>query len=429
MVCQFLFALSARAEDWPQWMGPSRDNRWQAPNTVVKFPSGGPKILWRSPVKIGYSGPAVVADRLYLTEFETDADVKVSNFDRKAFRGIERIKCISSDNGQEIWSHEYPVEYSCSYPSGPRCTPIVDGNQVYVLGGEGNLISFDRNNGQLNWQRDLKSDYKTTTPLWGFASHPLIDGERLICLAGGPGSHVVALNKKTGQEIWRHGTASEQGYSPALLVTAGGVRQLIVSSPDYVASLNPETGSEFWRQEYGASNGAMIMTPVQSGNFLFVGGFSNRNLMLELDNSRPKATQLFRDKPKLGMSPVNVQPFVEGDLMIGMDQSGELIAAEIPSGTRLWTSGQPLGERPVNNGTAFLVKNGEHFYMFTEQGELVIAQVNRNGYQEVDRAKVIEPTNNAFGRPVVWSAPAFANGRMYVRNDNECVCVELTAGR
>lgn len=418
-----------KAEDWPQWMGPNRDNLWPANNVIARFPEGGPKAVWRAPVAIGYAGPAVVGERLYLTDFVTESDVKISNFDRKSFEGTERVLCLDATTGKEVWKHEYPVTYAISYPSGPRCTPLVDGEHVYTLGAEGNLICFNTADGGVVWQRALKQDYKTNSALWGYASHPLIDGDKLLCVVGGEGSHTVAFDKKTGKELWRHGTASEQGYSPATIIEAGGQRQLIATSPDYVASLDPETGVENWRQPYGASNGSIIMTPLHFENYLYVGGYSNRNLMLDLGNGSGDVKTLFRDKTKTAISPVNVQPFLEGNLMYGMDQSGELIASEIPSGERVWVNNGPLGERRIGNGTAFIVKQGDRFFLFTEQGDLVIAKLTQEGYEELDRANVIKLTNNAFDRQVVWSAPAFANGRMYVRNDEECICYELTEGR
>lgn len=423
-------ASAVVAEDWPNWMGPSNDNRWQAANIIDKFPEGGPKEVWRTPVAGGYAGPAVVGDRLYLTDFKTDQDAKISNFDRRPIDGVERVLCLDASTGDEIWSHSYAVKYAISYPGGPRCTPVVDGERVYTLGAEGNLFCFDRESSDILWSRELKREYSTNSPLWGYSSHPLIDGNKLICVVGGDGSHTVAFDKMSGKELWRYGTASEQGYSPPTIIEHSGVRQLILVSPDFVASVDPESGSEYWTQPYGASNGSIIMTPIHYQDHLFVGGYSNRNLMLQLTGAGtddgPQAKTVFRDKPKLGLSPVNVQPFLDGDLMIGMDQGGELMAVELPSGKRLWTSGQPLAERPVQTGTAFIVKQGERFFLFAETGELVIAQINREGYQEIDRAKIIEPTNNAFGRPVAWYPPAYASGRIFVRNDEECICVELT---
>ncbi|MFN3193218.1 MAG: PQQ-binding-like beta-propeller repeat protein [Aureliella sp.] len=423
------FPSLSHAEDWPHWMGPNRDNRWEAEGILKQFPVGGPKEIWSTPVAGGYSGPAVVGDRVFVTDFVTESNVKVANFDRKEFAGTERVLCLDAGSGEIQWKHEYPVTTSVSYPAGPRCTPVVDGDLVYTLGAEGNLFAFNRSNGEIVWKRDLRGDYGTDSALWGYASHPLIDGNKLICVVGGEGSHTVAFNKSTGKEIWKSGTAPEQGYSPPKIIEHGGKRQLILVSPSFVRSVDPESGDEYWTQEYGATSGSIIMTPIHYGDFLFVGGYSNRNLLLKLDPNKPGATTVFRDKTKTAISPVNVQPFQDGKLMYGMNQSGELMAVDIASGERIWSTAQPLAERPVGNGTAFIVENEGMFYMFCETGELVLGKMTETGFTEVDRAAVIEPTNNAFGRPVAWYPPAFANGRMYVRNDEKIVCFEMTEGR
>jgi outer membrane protein assembly factor BamB len=390
---------------------------------------GGPKVVWRAPVANGYAGPAVVGERVFVMDFITDADVKISNFDRRPTPGTERVLCLDAATGKQLWKVEYPAAYAISYPSGPRCTPVVEDGFVYTLGAEGHLACMTTDKGDVVWERELKSDYNTPSALWGYAGHPFLDGDKLICTVGGEGSHTVAFNKATGKEIWRSGTAPEQGYVSPRIIEAGGVRQLILCSPAFVRSVNPESGDEYWSEEYGASNGSVIMTPIQIGKYLYVGGYSQRSLLLELDPKKPAAKKLFRDDPELGISPVNVQPVVEDGLIVGIDQSGELMAVELPTGKRLWKTSQPLGKRPVGNGTAFLVGNGDKYFLFTEAGELVIAQLSRAGYKEIDRAKVVEPTNNAFGRPVAWCMPAFANGRMFVRTNEECVCIELTQSK
>jgi outer membrane protein assembly factor BamB len=324
-----------------------------------------------------------------------------------------------------LWTHEYPVTYAISYPAGPRCTPIVDGDRLYTLGAEGDLFCFEAASGKVIWSQKLKSVYKTDSPLWGYAAHPLIDGDNLITLAGGEGSQAVALNKKTGQEVWRFGVAKETGYSPPTIIQAGGVRQLILANPQAVNSVNPENGKLYWSIPYTADNGSIIMSPVHSGKHLFIGGYSNRNLLIELASNEPKAKELWRNQAKKGMSPVNVQPMVIGDIVYGCDQSGELMAFEIASGNRLWETSKPISDRPQGSGTAFMVKSGDRFFLFNESGELIIAKISPEGYQELARTNIIKPTNNAFGREVVWCAPAFANGSIYVRNDEQIVRVPL----
>jgi outer membrane protein assembly factor BamB len=424
-----LVASIAHADDWPQWMGPKRDNVWREDNLLEEFPEAGPRIVWRSPLAGGYAGPAVVGDKLYVTDYVTTDNVKTDNFDRKASSGTERVLCLNAETGKELWRHEYPVKYTISYPAGPRCTPIVDGNRVYTLGAEGNLICFNTENGDVIWQKDLPKDYATKTAMWGYASHPLIDGDKLICLAGGSGSHAVAFNKHTGAEIWRKLTSPEQGYSPPTIIEAAGRRQLILARINALTSVDPETGEEFWSEPYEATSGSLIMTPVRSGNYLFVGGYNMQSLLVELATEAPAAEIVWRNKAKHGISPVNVQPFVDGSTMYGFDQNGRLYAVKLPSGERLWETTEPVSDRPVYSGTAFIVRQGDEgnrYWLFNERGDLIIANLTPEGYEEVDRARnVIAPTNQAFGRDVVWCMPAFANRRMYVRNDQEVICVDL----
>jgi outer membrane protein assembly factor BamB len=401
---------------------------WRETGLLESFPEGGPKVVWRAPVAGGYAGPAVARGRVFVADYVTEDNVKVDNFDRKAFTGNERVLCLNAATGEEFWRHEYPVTYSISYPAGPRCTPVVDEGRVYTLGAEGHLFCFDANTGSILWQKDLPKQYSTKTALWGYSGHPLIDGNKLICVAGGDDTHTIAFNKATGEEIWRALSAPEQGYSPPTIIEAGGKRQLIVARPSAISSVDPETGREHWSQPYEATSGSIIMSPVKWANYLYVGGFQNKSLMLELAEDRPAAEIAWRDKPQHGVSPINVQPIVVDGTMYGVDGNGRLYCIELPSGRRLWDTSAPISQRPAGTGTAFIVRQGDtgnRFWLFNDSGDLVIAELTPAGYKEIDRAHLIEPTNTAFGRDVVWCMPAFANKHMYVRNDKECIAVDL----
>lgn len=426
VVLMLMSSTLARADDWPQWMGPQRDNIWRESGLIEKFPEGGPKIVWRTPVNKGYAGPAVSAGKVFCTDYQSKEDLGEGNFKRKEANGIERVFALDEATGKVLWEHSYPVRYTVSYPNGPRCTPLVHEGKVYFLGAEGNLICCDVNDGKIVWQKELKKSYNTKAALWGYAGHPLIDGKKLITLAGGEGSHVVALNKDTGEEIWKSQSQPEQGYCPPTIIEAAGVRQLIIPGPSAVRALDPETGTRLWTTPYEATSGSIIMTPIKVGEYLFIAGYSNKNLMLKLNADKPGVEVVWKDRPRLAVSPVNVQPFLDGNVIYGHDQSGELIAMEVPSGKRLWTStGAIGGESPLGSGTAFIVKNNDRFVFFNEKGELVFGKLSPNGYEEIDRAKILEPTAAAFGRNVVWCMPAFANKRVYVRNDKELICVDL----
>ncbi len=434
VVCGCLFflftadSLLVAADEWPHWMGPQRDNVWRETGILQKFPEGGPPVLWRTPVAGGYAGPAVAGGRVFITDYVTADDVKVDNFERAHFTGQERVLCLDQQSGEILWQHSYPVQYTVSYPAGPRCTPCVDDDRVYTLGAEGHLYCFNVADGKVLWQKDLKEDYQTKAPLWGYSAHPLIDGDRILTLAGGDNSHVVALDKKTGEEIWRASQSPEIGYSPPTIIEHAGMRQLVLLQTNAVVSVDPATGKTYWSVPYEATSGSIIMSPILVGSYLYAAGYSNRSVLLEMNPDRPEVKEVWRDKRNV-ICPVNVQPFVIDDVIYGMDQKGVLRAIRIPSGELLWETQETIGDRPAGSETAFLVRHEDRFILFNELGELILAKIGPEGYEELDRAKVIEQTNLAFGRKVVWSMPAFANRCAYIRNDKEIICVDLAAGQ
>lgn len=422
-----LGAARVQADDWPQWMGPRRDNVWREEGIVEKFPEGGPPILWRAEVAGGYAGPAVADGKVFVTDYVTADNVKIANFERQTFTGVERVLCFDEATGKELWKHEYPVTYTISYPAGPRCTPSVHNGKVYTLGAEGHLFCFDVESGKIIWQKDLEKEYNTKAALWGYAAHPLVDGDKLICVVGGEGSHTVAFDLESGKEIWRAYTSPEQGYSPPTIIEAAGVRQLISCKPNGVSSGDPETGKEYWSVPYAATNGSIIMSPVKSGDYLYVGGYSDQSLMLKLATDKPGAEIMWGNERKHGIAPINVQPMADGDVIYGVDQNSNLMAVQVPSGERLWETMEPIAEEKgrINSGTAFIVRQGDRYWLFNDSGDVIIAKLSPEKYEEIDRAHIIAPTNNAFGREVVWCMPAFANKKLFVRNDAELICVDL----
>lgn len=427
VLCAFLTLVhSTIADDWPQWMGPKRDGVWRETGIIDKFPADGANIVWRSPISGGFTGPAVADGKVYVADYLTEGNVKKEVYDRTNFKGKERIHCLDAKTGKPAWKYEYDCNYTVSYPIGPRCTPTVQDGKCYFLGTEGNLTCLDAAKGTLIWAKDFKKDYGATTALWGFASHPLVDGNKLYCVVGGDGSCVVAFDKDSGKEIWKSITAEEQGYSAPTMIEAGGTKQLIVWHATSINSLDPESGKVYWKFLLKATDYKMsIMAPRKEGDLLYAGGEGGFGLMIKLAKDKPEATELWRGTKKIGIYPMISTPFVEGGYMYGVDQTGHLRCAKMEDGERLWETAEPFDGKANNAAGAFIVKNGDRFLLFTEKGTLIIANLSPKGYEEVSRAKILEPTTTAFGRSVVWSHPAFADGCMFVRNDKEIVCVSL----
>jgi len=419
---------AARGDDWPQWLGPQRDGVWRETGILEKFPANGPTVLWRAPLDGGYAGPAVAAGRVYVTDYVSTGDKTPDPGTRNELVGKERVHCLDAKTGQMIWRHEYDCPYKISYPAGPRCTPTVAGGKVYTLGAEGNLFALDAATGKVVWSRELKKDYQTTSPVWGFTGHPLVDGQKLICLVGGAGSVVVAFDKDTGAELWKSLSAKEAGYCAPSIIEAGGKRQLLMWHPQAINGLDPETGKVYWTAPLEPLYSMSIQSPRKLGDLLYAGGIGDQAVALKLASDKPAVSEVWRGEKTTGVYPTCSPPFLEDGVIYGACQQGHFRAVDLATGKRLWETFAPTtGKRFASSGSVFFVKNGDRFFMLGESGDLIIARLSRDKYDELARVHVIDPTGDAFGRRVVWSHPAFANRAMYARNDKEIICVSLAS--
>lgn len=424
----------ARSEDWPHWQGPRADGIWRESGIIATFPAGGPPVRWRVPIGAGYSSPAVADGRVVVLdrpESETRGNPGGA-LQRVAETGRERVQCFDAVTGKLQWTYEYPCAYYISYPAGPRASPAVAGNRVYTLGAEGDLHCLDVATGRVVWARSFKSDYGVTTQTWGFASPPLVDGDRVFCLVGGEGHTVVAFDRETGRELWRALKTREPGYAPMLLTEAGGRRQLIVWDSETINGLDPATGEVFWSEPFKTKMAHAIGTPRRSGDFLFVSSFFDGSLLLRMDAAQPRVTVEWAIKGRSEIRPEGLHslmstPFLENGYIYGVCSFGHLRALKLADGERLWETLAPttVDGKPARWTTAFLVKHEDRFFIYNEVGDLIIARLTPAGYEEISRAHLLDPTNRAGGRDVHWSHPAFANGSVYVRNDRELLCADL----
>lgn len=420
----------ALSEDWPQWLGPQRDSVWRETGIVERFPEGGLPVQWRVPIAGGYAGPAVADGRVFVTDFVRESGDAVNDPNsRSRVGGKERVLCFSTEQGRPLWTHEYPCDYEISYPAGPRATPTVDGDRVYTLGAEGDLKCLAVDSGKVIWEKDLEAEYDVEAPIWGFCAHPLVDGDKLICLVGGAGSVAVAFDKMTGRELWRSLSAQSAGYCAPIITEAGGVRQLIIWDPEAIHGLNPESGEVYWSVPLEPAYGMSIAVPRRAGDYLYASGIGDAALLLKLDPDKPAAEIVWRANGRSAVFCSNSPPLLADGMIYGCDcRGGQLRGADLETGDRLWETFRPTtGSRNAGHGTAFLVKHDDRYLLFSETGDLILAKLSRSGYEELGRFHVLEPTGEAFGRPVVWSHPAFANRCCYARNDKELVCVSLAA--
>jgi outer membrane protein assembly factor BamB len=413
------------ADDWPEWRGAGRLGVWNETGIVDRLPEGGPPLVWRTEIHAGYSGPAVAAGRVFVTDSRRV----------RANQAVERALALDEQTGRVLWTYEWPTDYSGQqlvYAIGPRATPTVDGERVYVLGAMGNLLALDAATGRVLWQKDYVKDFDAAIPSWGITGAPLVDGDRLICLVGGePNAKVVALDKRTGAEIWRSLSSDwEPGYAQPVIIEAAGIRQLIIWHPRAISSLDPVTGRVYWDVDHTVQMGMVIATPVRSGSYLFVTSQWGGARMLRLDERSPGASLVWsgpgeqdrgmtNDTPDTLNSVIST-PVVDEDYVYGIDNDGQLRCLEAATGKLVWKTDALLKEHAMY-GTAFFVRQGDRYFINNDRGELVIAKLSPKGFDEISRAKLLDPTHPYVRRRqmpnVLWSHAAYANKHIVLRND------------
>jgi outer membrane protein assembly factor BamB len=435
IVFMVALAVPVFGDEDPQWLGPQRDGIYREKGIVTSFPQEGPKVLWRAPVAAGYSQPAVIGGKVIVTDhvLKEGTQAPKDPFQRGSLAGVERVLCLDDADGHVLWKVEYDCPYTISYASGPRATPAIDGDRVYTLGSEGNVYCIDINSGKVAWNKKLEGQ----PAIWGFSAAPLVEGDNLIVLSSG---HPVltAFNKTTGEIAWTALESKEPGYSPPMIHTIGGQRELIQWYPDALSALDPKTGKQIWSLPYGpARMGVSIATPLRIPNDTFILSTQYEGCAaIQVTNNTPKLLWHVASKGRAVSTLHSLHSplaYTNGQIL-GINNTGEMLSIDAKDGHVLWRTNQPtLGDaEPVKWTAAFITpwqpnpeEPSKQIFIANEKVDLIIAHVDDKGYSEISRAHLLEPTNVDAQRRVVWSHPAYAHQSAYWRNDKELIRVSL----
>jgi len=414
-----LASPGAVAADWPQWRGPNRDGVWTESGILSSFPSTGLVPKWKVPVGLGYSSPIIANGKLYLSDLVVEKRIV-----------HERVLCFNARSGKRIWMTQHDTSapdwfFNPEQLRGPGSTPIIHKGRVYTISMFTTLECLDARTGKVVWKHDLTAEYQL--PSTSLDASPLVDGNLLIVSIGGkPAAGVVAFDLVTGREVWKALNEAATWSSP-VIISAGGNRQLIVWMRQSVTSLNPTNGAVYWREPTvsGGSPGfSAVSTPVIQGDRLLISG-----LMFQLDPTRPAAKVLWPDTPsgtRRILSDTST-PLFKDDFIYSPRSGGLFVCLEAATGRELWQTNAVTNLR--QGACVHPTLNGSSWLLFTDQGDLVRAELTPAGYRELGRTHLIEPTSPLFEKKFAWSAPAFANRNIYVRNDRELRCYSLAGNR
>jgi outer membrane protein assembly factor BamB len=409
-------STSAQADDWPQWRGPKRDGVWRESGILKSFPSDGLKIRWRAEVGPGYSGVVVAQGRVYVCDCQLGPE------------SVERVLCFNETTGHPLWTYSYPCDYKgLFYGAGPYATPIVNSGKIYVCGPKGHIHCLNTETGEVIWEKDRVKEYNAILPQCGCNSSPLIEGNLLLIMGGGrPDGCVMALNKDTGEEIWSALKDRPGGSSP-IAVEAGGKRQVIFWTLDSVASLEPATGKVCWQVPTKVSNdGGALTTPASYKDLVLL--VCEKAMLIKLAAEKPTAALVSQTWVRKSVNTF-VSPVFQDEHHYYSAYYDDLCCFEVATGKQVWkVHGVSAGH---GNAMFQMTPNGQSVFILNEDGNLILARLAPEGYTEIGRAFLLEPTKGtwtpASNRPKIWAQPAYANGHIFARSDKELVCASLEA--
>jgi outer membrane protein assembly factor BamB len=389
------------AADWPQFLGPTRNGVSTETGLEWNWPPAGPPVLWEKAIGEGYSAPAVAGNRLVV-------------FYRSG--GTDLAECLDAASGDAKWKFAYPTTYRDDYGKGdgPRATPLIAGDRVYLLGAAGKLHCLDLASGGKVWERSLAEDYQAAKGFFGVATSPILEGDRLLINIGGKetSAGIVALDKATGKEVWR-ATNHEAGYSSPVAASIDGVRHVFFFTREGLVSVDPVNGSvrfsKRWRaRQYASVNAA---TPLVIGDELFLSASYGTGAVL-LKVRKDGCDEIWKADEILSnhySSSVHAGGFLYG--CDGRQEEGaRLRCVELQSGKVRWNRDR--------FGCASLLLADGHLIALTENGELVLLDASPEAYRELARVAVLGKECRA---PL-----ALANGRLYARDNHKLICWKLT---
>ena len=411
-ICVFLFIGSVvAADDWPQWLGPKRDGGsaelikpWKAPL----------KVLWKQPVGDGHGGPVVAKGSVF---------VHFGGVRKGDGKDIyeETLAAFDADTGKQKWTKTYERKASkFQFGNGPRGAPCVVGGKVYTFGITSILTCFNADDGKIVWQIDTAKDYKAAIPFFGSSCSPIVVDDKVMVNVGGKEASIVAFDKNTGKELWKK-LDDGASYSSPIIVGEGEIRQVVFLTARGLVSIFPRDGSIFWQHPLVDLLSESSTTPVVIDDILFASSITTGSIGLKLENNRaiPGVSKAWNNA---GLTcyfatPVAVGKdtlyMVTGNNPLSFKKSkAALKAVDAKSGKELWTRDN------VGAYHASLLRTGDNKLLLVEEpGNFVLIDPNRKEYTELAR------TDKVCGN--TWAHPALANGRVYIRDAKDLICVEL----
>lgn len=398
----FSAAALAANFDWPQWRGPNRDDVSKETGLLKSWPQGGPKKLWSyENAGNGYSGPAIAGGKLFTLGTRDNAEVLIA---------------LDANTGKELWTAGLGPILENGWGGGPRGTPTVDGDKVFALSGKGNLACVNIADGKVVWEKTMKS-LGGKTPDWGYTESVLVDGDRVVCTPGGAQGALAALNKKTGEVLWRS-TEFKDGAQYASIIPAkiNGKDTYVQLTMQSIVGISAQDGKQLWKSPFPGKT-AVIPTPIVKDNLVYVAagyGVGCKQIKVNADNS---VETVYENKV---MKNHHGGVILVGEHLYGHSDGPGWVCQNFKTGEEVWS------HRGFGKG-AVAYAEGMLYCMDENGGNVVLAEASPAGWKEHSRFK-LDPQSkirNPQGR--IWTHPVISNGKLYLRDQDLLHCYDIKA--
>lgn len=411
--CVFLLASSVgTADDWPQWRGPARDGKSTDQQRLSDWKQHAPQLDWIvDGMGRGYASVAIVGDRLYTT----------GNFDSS-----QGVIAVDTHTGQTVWRRSLTTSEPEHSYDGSRCTPTVDGDRLYVVTSDGRIACLKTDDGEVVWSHEFRQWGGRMMSRWGFSESPLVDGDHVICTPGGAGAMLVALDKLTGNEVWRANvpdfgdTKAGAGYSSIVISHGAGVKQYVTLVGHGAVGVRAEDGKFLWGYARIANQTANIPTALIDGDHVFVStGYQTGAALLKLvpKSGGVSAEEVYFLPPRTFQNHHGQMVLLDGYVYAGSQhKSGFPVCIEFKSGKLVW-GGEIRGE---GKGSAAINCFGRHLIFRYEDGVVALVEATPDGYQ---LQGTLTPE---FQEDRSWAHPVVVDGKMYLREQDKLMRYALS---
>lgn len=407
-----IFAASAPAADWPQWRGPQRNGTSPETGLLKEWPKEGPPLAWKvTNAGSGYSTPAVVGDRVYLLGNDGPEN--------------EFVLALDSKDGKRVWSTSIgKVGNPKQNPNFPaaRSTPTVDGPFLFALGSDGDLACLETATGKVRWVKSLRDDFGGKPGEWAYSESPLVDGDTLVCTPGGDQATLVALNKRTGDTLWKCAVpdGDQAAYASAIVLETDGIRQYVQLLQKGLVGVDARTGKFLWRYAKPVSRyGANIPTPLASGSYIYSASAGTGGGVVKLisKNGAIEPEQVYFESK----FPTAIGGSIKvGDYLYGTTGQA-LLCTEFASGQVKWE------DRAL--GAASLCYADGRLYLHGENGEVALVEPGPDAYHQKGRFTPPDQPGHPNQMEKAWAYPVVANGKLYVRDHATLWCYDVRAAK